>query len=237
MLVNLWENAYHIHTTQHLTSQLSIIEPLRFCLPVMAMYIDCSLRSIGSYDLLGRSAPRGRSYYGDSCWELLSCVVNILSPVFSALQTADRATELKLISLGMYKSRTKSFNIMHSILFPLNTLLNSCSILHWLNWLSGSSSLIPGKYAVQRTVLQIHIPEVQGLFLGSDICYHNYGCLTFRQLISQYLKTDNDRFLPNSLEFILFEVKTTHSGASVHQRTIPTERPPLVGEVSTNFSG
>jgi hypothetical protein len=28
-----------------------------------------------------------------------------------------------------------------------------------------------------------------------------------------------------------------HSGALVRQRTIPTERPPLVGEVSANFSG
>jgi hypothetical protein len=28
-----------------------------------------------------------------------------------------------------------------------------------------------------------------------------------------------------------------NSGASVRQRTIPTERPPLVGEVSANFSG
>jgi hypothetical protein len=28
-----------------------------------------------------------------------------------------------------------------------------------------------------------------------------------------------------------------NSGASVHQRTIPTERPSLVGEVSANFSG
>jgi hypothetical protein len=27
------------------------------------------------------------------------------------------------------------------------------------------------------------------------------------------------------------------SGALVRQRTIPTERPPLVGEISTNFSG
>jgi hypothetical protein len=27
------------------------------------------------------------------------------------------------------------------------------------------------------------------------------------------------------------------SGALVHQRSIPTERPPLVGEVSANFSG
>jgi hypothetical protein len=28
-----------------------------------------------------------------------------------------------------------------------------------------------------------------------------------------------------------------NTGASVHQRTIPTELPPLVGEVSANFSG
>jgi hypothetical protein len=28
-----------------------------------------------------------------------------------------------------------------------------------------------------------------------------------------------------------------NSGALVRQRTIPTERPPLVGEVSANFSG
>jgi hypothetical protein len=28
-----------------------------------------------------------------------------------------------------------------------------------------------------------------------------------------------------------------NSGALVRQRTIPTERPPLIGEVSANFSG
>jgi hypothetical protein len=33
------------------------------------------------------------------------------------------------------------------------------------------------------------------------------------------------------------EKKKTNSGASVLQRTIPTERLPLVGEVSANFSG
>jgi hypothetical protein len=32
-------------------------------------------------------------------------------------------------------------------------------------------------------------------------------------------------------------VKKLNSGALVLQRTIPTERPPLVGEVSANFSG
>jgi hypothetical protein len=31
--------------------------------------------------------------------------------------------------------------------------------------------------------------------------------------------------------------KKTNSGALVRQRTILTERPPLVGEVSANFSG
>jgi hypothetical protein len=31
--------------------------------------------------------------------------------------------------------------------------------------------------------------------------------------------------------------KQTNFGASIRQRNIPTERPPLVGEVSANFSG
>jgi hypothetical protein len=34
-----------------------------------------------------------------------------------------------------------------------------------------------------------------------------------------------------------FAVKTLYSGALVRQLTIPTERPPLVGEVNANFSG
>jgi hypothetical protein len=33
------------------------------------------------------------------------------------------------------------------------------------------------------------------------------------------------------------QTKTTNSVALVRKRTIPTERPPLVGEVSDNFSG
>jgi hypothetical protein len=32
-------------------------------------------------------------------------------------------------------------------------------------------------------------------------------------------------------------IRKKNSGALVHQRTIPTERPPLVGEVNANFSG
>jgi hypothetical protein len=32
-------------------------------------------------------------------------------------------------------------------------------------------------------------------------------------------------------------INKTNSRALVRQRTIPTERPPLVGEVSANFSG
>jgi hypothetical protein len=32
-------------------------------------------------------------------------------------------------------------------------------------------------------------------------------------------------------------IKQTNSGALVRQRTLPTERTPLVGEVSANFSG
>jgi hypothetical protein len=38
--------------------------------------------------------------------------------------------------------------------------------------------------------------------------------------------------LDTSLNFLI-----KNSGASVRQRTIPTERLPLVGEVSVNFSG
>jgi hypothetical protein len=33
------------------------------------------------------------------------------------------------------------------------------------------------------------------------------------------------------------QVKCTNSVALVRERTIPTERPPLVGEVSANFCG
>jgi hypothetical protein len=38
-------------------------------------------------------------------------------------------------------------------------------------------------------------------------------------------------------ENILIYKKDINSGALVRQRTIPTERPPLVGELSANFSG
>jgi hypothetical protein len=48
--------------------------------------------------------------------------------------------------------------------------------------------------------------------------------------------------LPSNLvaSFLSMTNKTTNktnSGALVRQRTIPTERPPLVGEVSANFGG
>jgi hypothetical protein len=39
------------------------------------------------------------------------------------------------------------------------------------------------------------------------------------------------------VEYAINTKNQTNSGASVHQRTIPTERPPLVGEVSANFRG
>jgi hypothetical protein len=38
-------------------------------------------------------------------------------------------------------------------------------------------------------------------------------------------------------EFVVLLTKTTNSVFLVRKRTIPTERPPLVGEVSANFSG
>jgi hypothetical protein len=43
-------------------------------------------------------------------------------------------------------------------------------------------------------------------------------------------------FLPNMESRLIMPLKK-NSGASVRQRTIPTERPPLVGEVSANFRG
>jgi hypothetical protein len=44
---------------------------------------------------------------------------------------------------------------------------------------------------------------------------------------------------PNITSLVqLMDIKqTTNSGALVRRRTIPIERPPLVGEVSANFSG
>jgi hypothetical protein len=35
----------------------------------------------------------------------------------------------------------------------------------------------------------------------------------------------------------VYKTKKTNSAALVRERTIPTERPPLVGEVSANFCG
>jgi hypothetical protein len=114
---------------------------------------------------------RGRSYYGYCCWELLSLVVNILSPIFSAAQMADQVSELKLISPEVYERRLKSFNIMHSVLYPLTTSLNYCAIFHRLDWLSVSRSLIVGKTAIPWTTFQIHIPKVPCLLLGPDLGY------------------------------------------------------------------
>jgi hypothetical protein len=37
--------------------------------------------------------------------------------------------------------------------------------------------------------------------------------------------------------YVLFTVSELFLVALVHQRTIPTERPPFVGEVSANFCG
>jgi hypothetical protein len=42
---------------------------------------------------------------------------------------------------------------------------------------------------------------------------------------------------PEDLILLLRQNRTTNSGALVRQPTIPSKRPPLVGEVSANFSG
>jgi hypothetical protein len=57
------------------------------------------------------------------------------------------------------------------------------------------------------------------------------------------VKTSNltNRFPPEITtavpQFLRLCINKTNSGALVRQRTIPTERLPLVGEVSANFSG
>jgi hypothetical protein len=54
---------------------------------------------------------------------------------------------------------------------------------------------------------------------------------------SAFMKRDSSFLIGISAFWAMFEpFKAQLSGASVRQRTIPTERPPLVGEVSPNFS-
>jgi hypothetical protein len=139
-----------------------------FLSAVIPMFIDYSLISIGRYDLFGRSAPRGDDHIIVIAAETFY-LTSLTSCRQYCVQTADRATELKLMSLEMYKSRVKSCIIMHSALCPLNTWLNSCTIFHQLDLLLGPWKLIPGNLAVQWTILQIHIPDVPGLFLGPDV--------------------------------------------------------------------
>jgi hypothetical protein len=43
-----------------------------------------------------------------------------------------------------------------------------------------------------------------------------------------------DRWIQSTPSVTLLELQTTNSGTLIRQRTIPTERPPLVGEVSAN---
>jgi hypothetical protein len=50
-------------------------------------------------------------------------------------------------------------------------------------------------------------------------------------------KFGNVRIASLYLIIVILETARKNSGALVRQRTIPTERPPLVGEVSANFSG
>jgi hypothetical protein len=57
-----------------------------------------------------------------------------------------------------------------------------------------------------------------------------YGCDVYSEMFETDSRTED------ASKGITIEIKKP-SGALVRQRTIPTQRPPLVGEVSANFSG
>jgi hypothetical protein len=54
------------------------------------------------------------------------------------------------------------------------------------------------------------------------------------KLLSQTFRLS---FLYRGIQDVVKHKEVKYSGALVRQRTIPTERPPLVGEDSANFSG
>jgi hypothetical protein len=72
--------------------------------------------------------------------------------------------------------------------------------------------------------------NVEGKSLDMFLCLMNF--------VNQSCVETNDTGIDSSFKDGLVNPQSkTNSGALVRQRTIPTERPPLVGEVSANFSG
>jgi hypothetical protein len=60
---------------------------------------------------------------------------------------------------------------------------------------------------------------------------HSYGTFFITKILILFY------YIVSSLNDSLDFYRQTNSGALIRQRTIPSERPPLVGEVSANFSG
>jgi hypothetical protein len=83
-----------------------------------------------------------------------------------------------------------------------------------------------------------------GRTLGGTLDCPDQGLLWFSSVLQTsdgiVPRLGNDYFLPNPVQFIiiLHPTKTKLSSvALVRERTIPIERPPLVGEVSASFGG
>jgi hypothetical protein len=86
-----------------------------------------------------------------------------------------------------------------------------------------------------------------GLYISAKVPFICNVCLLKLYLWSRSNVFSDWPFLSlcsisNVWSFVLYvcpvsSIKQTNSGALVRQRIVPTERPPLVGEVSANFSG
>jgi hypothetical protein len=61
-------------------------------------------------------------------------------------------------------------------------------------------------------------------FFGDSRCIYRHGERVAQQVYRDFPQSHHKNVVKNS-------------AALVRQRTIPTERPPLVGEVNANFSG
>jgi hypothetical protein len=83
-----------------------------------------------------------------------------------------------------------------------------------------------------KTLLQAHILVILPSYL--NFLY------SFPKDLAQFLPIHNCQYISLSAFFITQENKVTSHYAikeKVRKRTIPTEQPPLVGEVSANFCG
>jgi hypothetical protein len=79
-----------------------------------------------------------------------------------------------------------------------------------------------------------YIPLWHELSYLSQLCLHQSSGNCFQQQIFLFLWVLK---LPQLVNECKKKTKTKTKGHGVHERTIPTERPPLVGEVIANFCG